>query len=182
MCTKRTLGLLTVGIVVGSAQPSRGASPGPRSYPLYCAGLVVGISREQDARRMFGDGVFVTNEGHGAARYYVDAKRRVTLNVQFGDGRVETVTYSRGLVMPAVLRKNGVPARAIARALRVDELAGGFSLGAPVSEVTGMMGKPKEHTVSGKRRVLRYETDHDINPYVCNYDAVFTFERGRLVS
>ena len=80
---------LTAALVLLS---SAGANAAPRvrapEYPLYCAGIVVGMSTDRDVQRMYGPGLYVRDEGHGGGRYFVDRHRRVTLHVEIGVDKV----------------------------------------------------------------------------------------------
>ncbi|MFN3653302.1 MAG: hypothetical protein ACK47B_27285 [Armatimonadota bacterium] len=164
--------------------PARGlSSPPRRELPLYCAGIVVGMSKEPDVRRMYGDGFFVADEGHAGGRYYVDPRRQVTLHVTTGVDRViESVTYSRGVRLPA---GSGEPAlkRASAPKLTADEHFGsGHRLGDTAAEIRRQLGKPDQERRRGAARVLRYETDYETTPYVLYYELELRFYQDRLVS
>jgi hypothetical protein len=153
-----------------------------KQYPLYCAGLVVGISRMKDARRMYGEGLVVPNEGHGAGRYYVDPQRRVTLHVVTGvDEAVEELTYSAGVRLPAPHRAK-VPPQALAPRLTARETVQfGISLGQSPQEVIRSYGKPASDRTQGSTRVLRYQADDTTMSHVLVYEAEFRFENHRLV-
>jgi hypothetical protein len=172
---------LLTACTAAAASAARGRAAPPR-YPLYCAGLMAGISRERDALRMYGPGLVARGEGHGIGRYYVDPAGRVTLHIAIGDGRVETVEYSRGVAIPASLRKNAIPKAAVAEALPTDDGADGIRLGASAAEVMRLVGKPKKDARSGARRVLTYGSNFDEQPYFVNYDGIFTFENGKLIA
>ena len=154
-----------------------------KQYPLYCAGLVVGISRMRDARRMYGEGLVVPNEAHGAGRYYVDPRRRVTLHVVTGvDDAVGELTYSRGVRLPAPHRGK-VPAQAVAPRLTERETVQyGTRLGQSPEEVIRAYGKPGGDRKQGRSRLLRYQAGDRAMSHVLVYEAEFRFENDRLVS
>jgi hypothetical protein len=154
-------------------------------YPLYCAGIVVGMSTDTDVRRMYGDGLFVKDEGHGGGRYFVDPKRQVTLHVETGVDRViETVSYGRGVRLPQGYAKGTpVPKQAISANLTAGEHVWlGIRLGENASYVVRQFGKPKKDTRTGSTRVIRYETGEQEMAYTLFYEAEFRFEKDRLVS
>src|SRR6266540_3072370 len=142
---------------------SGGATAAPRAkareYPLYCAGIVVGMSTDRDVRRMYGSGLYVPGEGHGGGRYFVDPHRRVTLHVELGvDDVIDEVSYSRGILVPTRYRKSGrVPSKAISPRLTPNEhLYLGIGLGERASYVIQQFGKPRKDTRGRSTRVLRY--------------------------
>jgi hypothetical protein len=154
-------------------------------YPLYCAGIVVGMSTDRDVRRMYGTGLYVRDEGHGGGRYFVDSGRRVTLHVELGpDDTIDEVSYGRGLQLPArYLKSRRVPSRAISPQLTTNEhLYLGIRLGEKATDVLGEFGKPRSDTRHGLTRVVRYEADYEQMPYVLDYEAEFRFENNRLVA
>src|SRR5438034_10603280 len=87
--------------VFGGTGWTAGRGHMPPEYPLYCAGMMVGVSSSEDVQRMYGRGLYVSNEGHegphGGGRYFVDPHHRVTLHIVVGgDDMVEKVSYRRG--------------------------------------------------------------------------------------
>src|ERR1051326_1418697 len=101
--------LATIVAALLASSEVRGANQGGRrlAYPLYCAGIVVGMSSDTDVRRMYGDGFFVREEGHLGGRYFTDPKRQVTLHVEIGvDQIIETVSYARGVHLPSRSRNS----------------------------------------------------------------------------
>jgi hypothetical protein len=154
-------------------------------YPLYCAGVVGGMSTDTDARRMYGDGLYVHDEAHGGGRYFVDPGHTVTLHTEIGvDGVIESVTYSRGVRLPGSKRRTRlVPRQAISTRLTSNErLWLGTRLGDKAAAVIREFGTPKKDTRSGASRVVRYEAERERMSYVLFYEAELRFQNDRLVS
>lgn len=165
-------------ILVGAGRAGVGAaSAPPRPYPLYCAGLVVGMSTDEDVRRMYGNGLAINEGGHGVTRYFVSAERTVTLKVETGvDRLVEAVTLMRGARVPTA----GKGSAATSRLTEQARLWLGIRLGDTRAYVVRQFGKPGKESRSGTTRVVRYEADHRTNPYVLFYEAELRFENERL--
>lgn len=166
--------------VVGAGIPKRATKMRP--YPLYCAGIAVGMSNERDVRRLYGPGLLAPDEGHLGGRYYVDASHRVTLHVETGVDRViERVEYSAGLRLPKGAAGGKAIRQAEARWLHADEMVGpGHRLGATRASVVDDLGQPAaDHRIAGEE-VLRYETGIDENPYTLVYEGEFHFRNGKL--
>jgi len=153
-------------------------------YPLYCAGVVVGMSRMADVQKMYGDGLFVAEEGHGGGRYFVDPKQEVTLHVESGvDNVIETVSLSRGVRLPDKYKKGtAVPKQAIAPRLSVKEELSWINLGNRADKILDHFGPPKEDKAKQGIRTIIYETDYTKSPYVLAYRAELEFEDDKLVS
>jgi hypothetical protein len=177
----------------GAPPPPPGASvilPGgnesqPRRFPIYCAGIVVGMSTMRDAQRMYGEGFFVLGEGHGGGRYYVDPRNEVTLHLKSGvDDVVEAIEYTRGVRLPpSFQRPSAVPEQAVSGALTADErVQWGSRLGDSAASVLRHLGKPTEDLHDGNLRRLRYEEESESSPYLLFYEAEFRFENDLLVS
>ena len=178
----KTSPLILTG-VLAVATASAFADPKEKSFarlPLYCAGIVVGMSTDPDVQRLFGIGYSLPNEGHAGGRYFVDAKGRVTLHVETGvDNVIEAVSYQRGLHVP-----KGAAATLKAKSTRLtaEEATGnGVRLGKSAEYVRAQFGKPSQEARNGTTRTLRYAADEKTNPYVLVYEAEFRFERERLV-
>ena len=162
-----------------AARPSR---KGPR-YPLSVAGIVVGKSTDSDVRRMYGDGFFVRDEGHGGGRYFVNPKHRVTLHSEIGvDHVIESVSYGRGIRLPRTLKAAAVVAKATSARLTPDKrLWPGFRLEERAGTILRRFGKPRSDRRSGSRRIVWYEADFHSMPGVLVYEAELHFENDRLV-
>ena len=173
-------GTVLTGLVscVAAAAP---APKRPPDYPLNCAGIVVGISTERDVRRMYGDGLFAKDEGHGGGRYYVDPGRKVTLHVETGvDHYIESVTYGHGVHLPSKSPRDLT--RATTSRLAATEFCGvGIRLGVSPARLRAQLGPPKSDRRSGATRELRFETNYERSPYVLDYEAEFHFTNDRLV-
>jgi hypothetical protein len=168
--------------LLASGGATRARAP---EYPLYCAGIVVGMSTDRDVRRMYGPGLYDPEEGHGGGRYYVDLGRRVTLHAELGaDDTIDEVSYGRGIRLPArYLKSRRFPSRAISSQLTASEhLYLGIRLGERAADVLQSFGKPRSDTRHGLTRVVRYEADYEQMPYVLDYEAEFRFEYNRLVA
>jgi hypothetical protein len=154
-------------------------------YPLYCAGIVVGMSTDEDVRRMYGDGLYVRDEGHGGGRYFVDPRHQVTLHVEIGVDRViDSVSYSRGVHLPSGRRRPGaIPTKVVSTRLTPGEhLWLGIRLGETAPYVIRQFGKPAKDGRSRSIRVIRYAADYDNMAFVLDYEAEFRFRNNRLVS
>jgi hypothetical protein len=171
--------LVTCSLTAGVCSAAGGANP---PYPLYCAGVTVGMSTKQDVLRMYGSGLSTPDEGHGGGLYYVDPKRQVTLHVEVGtDDEIESLSYSRGVHLPK--QASVSVAKAVSTSLTPKEHVWlGIRLGSPPEEVIRTYGRPKSDHRSGAQRVMRYEMDYHRTPYVLDYEAVFRFEKSGLVS
>ena len=181
------LGLVVLAVIASLSRAVQGDGV-PRAYPLYVAGIVVGMSTETDVRRMFGDGLFRKDEGHSGGRYYVDPKRTVTLHVEFGVDRViEYVSYARGIRLPPPHRRGAqVPAQAITARLTSNEhLSGGVRLGDPEGQTLRVfdLGSPTSRFRRGSEHTVRFDTDYEKgSQYVLFYQARFHFSGGRLTA
>ena len=180
---------MVVGAVVALATGSTSSgAPGRKSqargYPLYCAGIVVGMSSERDVRRLFGPGLPAAREGHLGGRYYVDDGHRVTLHIETGVDRViEKVEYGSGVRLPAGSRDARSVRAAGARWLHPDESIGpGLRLGCRRSEVEQQVGRPDRVRRLGEEETLEYATGYETNPYTLVYEAEFRFRQGRLIA
>ena len=185
---KALLMALTLVAVASGTGVSAGATAvrvsGKRlRYPLTCAGITVGRSTVRDVRRLYGDGFFVRNEGHGGGHYFVDPARQVTLHVVIGVDRViESVSYGRGVRLPRAATAASTVAKATSTRLTPNKrLWPGYRLGERAGTMLRQFGKPKGDRRSGSRRVIRYETDHPTTPSVLFYEAELHFEKDRLV-
>ena len=175
--------LILVGL--GALLPQQSTSAGKKDrrrpeYPLNCAGIVAGISTDRDVVRMYGPGLFAPAEGHGGGRYYVDAKRSVTLHVETGvDSYIESVSYGKGVRLPAALRKEVV--KAVSTSLAATEFSGaGLRIGESALSILRQFGKPKSDHRAGRMRILRYESDYHQMPYVLVYESRWEFVDDRL--
>ena len=171
-------------VLAGLVSCASAAPPAPKrapEYPLNCAGIVVGMSTERDVRRMYGDGLFAKDEGHGGGWYYVDPGRKVTLHLEIGEGRyIESVSYSRGVRLPA--NSPRALARATTSRLTATEFCGvGVRLGVSPARLIAQLGQPRSDRRSGTTRELRFETNYERSPYVLDYEAEFRFTNDRLV-
>ena len=183
----RNFRLILVLAGIGALVPKEAGSAGRQErtrldYPLYCAGIVVGMTTDRDVIRMYGRGLFVKSEGHGGGRYYVDAQRTCTLHVEIGvDSYIESVSYGKGVRLPASLRKE--LGKASPPSLSSKEWIGtGMGLEDTAAAVLRQLGKPTSDHRSGKGRVIRYETDYHRNPYVLVYESRWEFVGDRLVA
>ena len=187
----RTMGLLCTAILAACTQgvgnrSARAAAPKRsrklRAYPLYCAGIAVGMSNERDVRRLYGPGFFAPDEGHLGGRYYVDPSHRVTLHVETGVDRIiEHVEFGSEVRLP----KGAADANAIrlaeARWLHTDETIGtGHRLGETRTAIVADLGQPAADHRTATEETLRYETGIDQNPYTLVYEAEFRFRNGKL--
>jgi len=174
-----------LALILISVQGQAAKSKRAPEYPLYCAGLVVGMSTGADARRMYGDGLFVADEGHGGGRYYVDPKHQVTMHIVIGpDDILEEVAYSRGIHLPGKNRRTGqVPPRAVSTRLTAHEhLYGGIELGEKVGSFIQEVGKPTRDRRRRAVRMLTYAGGEEEVPYTLFYTGEFRFVSGRLTS
>ena len=165
-------------------KPAVGQPGHRREYPLYLAGLVVGMSSLRDAQRMYGEGFRVEDEGHGGGYYYVDTHRQVTLHVVTGVDRIlEEISYERGVRLPAgSLKRGAIPQTATSPNLSAGEqLFPGYHLGDPPDGLLQSYGKAAKDVRTGRLRIIRYESDYKKMPYVLVYEAELRFEAGKLV-
>ena len=175
----------SMALLLGSAWAKPAGRTKMPQYPLYCAGIVVGMSTDQDVRRMYGSGLMVRDEGHLGGRYFVDPRHRVTLHVEIGpDHIIDEVLYGRGILLPSQYREAGqIPREAICPQLTAREhLYLGIRLGEQASYVLRQFGKPRKDTRRRSARVVRYEADWEEMPYVLDYEAEFRFQSNRLVA
>jgi hypothetical protein len=168
------------GTQTRAAAPKR--PPKLRAYPLYCAGIVVGMSNERDVRRLYGPGFFAPDEGHLGGRYYVDPSHRVTLHVETGVDRIiERVEFGSGVRLPKGAAGTKAIHQAEARWLHPDESVGpGYRLGATRTELLQELGPPAADRRTATEEVLRYDTGIEENPYTLVYEAEFRFRKGKL--
>jgi hypothetical protein len=176
-------------VVFGGTGWAAGRAHKPPEYPLYCAGIMVGVSPDDDVQRMYRRGLYVANEGHegphGGGRYYIDRRHRVTLHIVIGgNGTVESVSYRSGVHLPPEhQRKRTVPQTAVCTKLTTQEyVQGGIRLGDSSNVVLQQFGKPKKDTRRGTTRVLHYAADYETMPYVLDYEATFRFQNDHLIA
>jgi len=169
-----------VVLQAAAAKPRQSTVTAKPEYPLYCAGVVVGMSTDTDLKRMYGTGLFQRGEGHGGGRYFIDPKGQVTLHVTTGTGGViESVTYRKGVHLPSSTT-TGRRAAVAASLTSGERLQWGIRLGDTVDEIIRQLGKPAKDLRTGSSRVLHYRAEE--MPYILFYEADFNFDRGRLVS
>jgi hypothetical protein len=148
------------------------------------AGIRIGLnaSYDWDVTKIFGEGLFAEDEGHGGGRYFTDKNRRVTLHVEIGVDRIiDTIELTKGPVVPKKLNSSDPKFVSIhlASSPTVDK---NLSLGMSPDTVIGRLGKPDKDTKNGNERTLIYETDYEKDSRVSLvYEAEFKFEDGQLV-
>ena len=94
--------LTLVSVTGGRPQQPGKRAKGTVCWPLHLAGITVGLTRDSQAQRLLGRGIFRADEGHTGGRYFVDGGRTVTMHIVGGVDQVtEQLTFTKG-VDPAI--------------------------------------------------------------------------------
>lgn len=75
-------------------------------FPVSFCSVVPGITLDRDVVKLFGEGFFDEQQGHGGGRSYVNNERNITLTIVIGmDHYIESVVIKNGLDFPDSVRK-----------------------------------------------------------------------------
>lgn len=141
------------------------------------------VTKDNELLKLYGEGYFVRDEGHGGGRYFANKDYSLTLHVVIGvDGIIEEVSVREGFHVPG-LTKDSAPAVIIANKLGGNVKLGlGIKLGMTVNALIAILGQPdsKEFDKAGVQ-LLKYETSEDIDSRVSlDYEATYEFNNGQL--
>ena len=177
-----TLPLLALPLLLASIVPSHGGASGPPAgtaatvcFPPAWDAIVPGVTQDHHTRRLYGDGYFSPEGGHGGTRYFVAADSSYTVAAEIGtDQVIESVDLISGVALP-----DGVPASAALSKLlppipEIDRVRLGFTK----DRVRGVLGTPSTESTADR---WVYETDYrdtDCYPFA---EATFTFSDAVLV-
>lgn len=140
------------------------------------------MSTDADVRRMYGEGLYVQDEGHLGGRYYVDPKHQVTLHTEIGVDRMITlVSYGQGVQLPEKYRTSRASLGKClsARLTAGEHLQGGIRLGETSTYILQRFGKPKKDVRKEAVRTIHYAAEN--RPYVVVYEAQYRFRNDRLI-
>ena len=164
-------------VFVSSAQTVAAYSENARKvcWPLYFAGIVVGVTNESQVRRLLGNGHFDRDEGSTDGLYFIDRQHKMTLHaVMYTDGVVGELSISRennSNFNTEVLNQ------AVTDNLNVADGFGNWhrlKLGSTKQEVLENLGKP---TKANSESVWRYDTRCSCE--IQNYFMIY-FSNGKI--
>jgi hypothetical protein len=144
-------------------------------WPLHYSGIVLGITTDDQVKRLLGEGVYRKAEGDSGGRYYIDAKRSATLHVVgYTDAIIGEVTIEEGI--DPKIQENECE-KATSRWFSPDEGFGNYhalQLGSKKEEVIKNLGLPEKEIGPNE---LRYQSRS-----ACEIEIYFTlfFREERL--
>ena len=150
-------------------------------FPLSCAGIIVGKTSDKEVQSLYGPGVLNPNEGHGGARYYIDAQKKVSLRVTIGvDNIVEEVSItSTGYPFDYSSSKEFDKAKSYVSIN--PSSADSIHIGDDPSKILKKYGKPNSDEAEDVMQTLTYEDSNEQWKDVFFYRAIFEFRHNNLV-
>jgi hypothetical protein len=178
-------GILLACVVVGPAVPAVAAKgPGPAARrPLVqtAAGITLGL-KTLDSRvvRMFGQGCYIREQGHGGGRYFINSDRSLTLHTIIGvDHATDYVELSSFPNLPKpCIGFRGATSKGLAAMPEIDH---GLRLGMSPDALILVLGSADSEERKGAARTLIYRTDVTKDDRVgLDYEARYRFVADRL--
>ena len=151
---------------------------------LYVAKIHVGLKATKDTEvvALYGNGYFVSDEGHSGGRYYINRDRSVTLHTVIGvDDIIEQVELSQGIEIPSGISPpyDALISPQLETMPVVDK---NISFGMMPDELINILGSQKSEKRDGKKRIIEYEATEETDTRVLmNYSATYTFIEDKLV-
>lgn len=107
---------------------------------MVWADIVIGHNTDKVVRALYGPGIFTEEGGHLGTRYFLAGDRSYTAEVTLGtDWRVESVSLSRGMQLPAGASSRKAVAPSLPKRV---VLQGQLSLGSSKCDFVREFGKP----------------------------------------
>jgi hypothetical protein len=167
-----------LSIIIGLllAAPPVAQAPPPTCLPPFWGGVLAGSSIKEDVLRLYGPGIFVSEEGDTGGSYYRDAKGSVTLHaVYYTDNVVGELEVIEGNALPASIRKRP---EAVSPYLKPPFLHAGVAFGSTEKAVLVTMGQPtRREKGNGSLVTLAY-----LSACRCELESgiSFIFKDGKL--
>ena len=114
--------------------------PPSTCLPPFWGGLLAGASVKKEVLRLYGPGIFASEEGDIGGSYYRDAQGAITLHlVYYTDTIVGELEVIEGNALPLSARQR---AEAVSPNLKPPFLHAGLAFGATEEAVLSAMGQP----------------------------------------
>jgi hypothetical protein len=122
------------------AAPQVVQTPPPTCLPPFWGGVLAGSSVKGDVLRLYGPGIFVSEEGDTGGSYYRDSKGSITLHaVYYTDTVVGELEVIEGNALPLSARKRP---EAVSPYLKPPFLHAGLAFGSTEEAILAQMGRP----------------------------------------
>ena len=155
--------------------------PARRPLVQTAAGIRLGLKTlDSQVVRMFGQGCYVEEEGHGGGRYFINPDRSLTLHTIIGvDNATDYVELSSFPNLPKpCTRFPGATSRRLAGDLEIEH---GLRLGMSPDALVAVLGPADSEKRQGAARTLIYRTDVTKDNRVgLEYEARYRFVANRL--
>ncbi len=153
-------------------------------FPLWIGSINLGKTQDSIIIKKFGQGIFDSLDGHGGARYYIDAKKLVMLKTVIGvDNSIEEASISDATFpFDFVKSTKSFPANALSSRFSVySGTESNIRLGLPEEMVIKLLGTPNRIYKDGELKILSYEDSNNEWKQVIFYQATFVFRKNKLI-
>jgi hypothetical protein len=153
-------------------------------FPLWIGNIKIGKTKDSIITKRFGSGIFDSEDGHGGARYFLDAKKQVILYTVIGvDNSIEEASLSiKDYPFDFLDTLKKFPNNAISSGFSIlsktDDMIG---IGTTEEMVQSLLGTPNREEKNAGYNILYYEDSNDQWKQVIFYQATFTFSKDRLI-
>ncbi len=153
-------------------------------FPLWIESIKIGKTPDSVIIKKFGPGIFDSSDGHGGARYYIDARKLVMLKTVIGvDYIIEEASLS-DITFPFDFVKStkSFPTNAISSRFSIfSRTESNLSLGMPEEMVIKLLGTPNRIDKNGELKILFFEDSNNEWIQVIFYQATFVFRKNKLI-
>jgi hypothetical protein len=149
--------------------------------PLSLCNVKAGSSNDSMVTKLYGEGLFDKNDGHGGARYYTDEAKKIVFKSVIGvDGVIEEVAVC-SYKLPFDFVKDKLQSIPAAKKLNAQAIMmGNIHVGDKKEKIVLQFGDPNKTEKTETLHKLTYEDSSDEWKEVLNYNASFEFKDDRL--